>query len=148
RNLLGSPSGGSGMQHLSDLGIAIARDGAGNLSVDSAKLDAALRNPAAVRQFFTAEAGADASATGFATRFAAFTQAAIGADGTLAGKTQSLQTQKTANTRDQARVSDRLTLTEARLRKQYTALDTQMASLTALNTYVTQQIAQWNKSTG
>lgn len=147
RSLVGSPSGGGAMQYLSDLGIAIARDGAGNLSVDAAKLDKALKDPAAVKQFFTAAEGSDANATGFATRFAAFTQAAIGAEGTLAGKTESLQAQKTANTKSQERVSDRLSLTEARLRKQYTALDTQMASLTALNTYVTQQIAQWNKST-
>lgn len=148
RSLVGSPSGGGAMQYLSDLGVSIARDGAGNLSVDAARLDKALKDPAAVQQFFTAAAGSDANATGFATRFGAFTKAAIGADGTLAGKTESLQAQKSANTKSQERVSDRLTLTEARLRKQYTALDTQMASLTALNTYVTQQIAQWNKSTG
>ena len=44
-------------------------------------------------------------------------------------------------------MNDRLTTTEARLRKQYSTLDASMSSLTALNTYVTQQIAQWNKST-
>lgn len=44
-------------------------------------------------------------------------------------------------------MNDRLTLVESRLRKQYTSLDTKMASLTTLGNYVTQQIAQWNKST-
>ncbi len=42
----------------------------------------------------------------------------------------------------------RLSATEARLRKQYSALDAQMAQFTALNTYIAQQVAQWNKSTG
>lgn len=147
RSLVGSPSGGGALQYLSDVGVSIARDGAGNLAVDTVKLDKALKNPDAVQQFFSAEAGADDSATGFATRFAAFTQAAIGADGTLTVKTDALDVQKKANTKDQERVSDRLSLTETRLRKQYTALDTQMSKLTALNTYVAQQIAQWNKST-
>ena len=40
-----------------------------------------------------------------------------------------------------------ITLIESRLRKQYTALDTKISSLTTLGNYVTQQIAQWNKST-
>lgn len=148
RSLVGSPSGGGALQYLSDVGVSIARDAAGNLAVDSDKLDKALKNPDAVKQFFTAEAGAAADATGFATRFAAFTQAAIGADGVLSGKTDALDVQKKANSKDQARVNDRLTLTEARLRKQYTALDTQMSKLSALNTYIAQQVAQWNKSTG
>ena len=84
--------------------------------------------------------------TGFASRFSTFAQEAIGTSGTLGSKTDSLQLQKTANGKDQDRVNTRLTLTEARLRKQYSALDTTVSSLTALNTYITQQIAQWNKS--
>jgi flagellar hook-associated protein 2 len=39
-------------------------------------------------------------------------------------------------------------LLEERLKKQYSALDTKMASLTALNSYVAQQVTTWNKSTG
>jgi flagellar hook-associated protein 2 len=41
-----------------------------------------------------------------------------------------------------------MTSTEKRLRAQYTALDTKMAGLNTLSTYITQQIANWNKSTG
>jgi flagellar hook-associated protein 2 len=36
---------------------------------------------------------------------------------------------------------------EAQLSKTYSALDVKMASLTALSDYVTQQVAQWNKTT-
>lgn len=147
RSLIGSASGGGALQRLSDLGISVAKDGAGNLAIDSGKLATALKSPSAVQQFFSAAAGTNAQATGFATRLSAFTKAAVGSDGSLTGKTSSLQAQKSGNGREQDRVSDRLTLTEARLRKQYSALDTTVSSMTALNTYITQQIAQWNKST-
>ena len=52
-----------------------------------------------------------------------------------------------ANTRDQDKLNDRLANTEARLRAQYAALDTKMATLNALSTYMTQQIAACNKKT-
>ncbi|MGF6524909.1 flagellar filament capping protein FliD [Variovorax sp. PvP013] len=162
RSMVGATSGGGAIKQLSDLGISVGKDATGNLVVDDAKLTKALADPAAVRQFFSAAAATTSATgttgttgtgavgdatTGFATRFAAFTQDAIGTGGSLSGKTDSLQAQKTANGKDQDRVNTRLTLTEARLRKQYSALDTTVSSLTALNTYVTQQIAQWNKST-
>ncbi len=152
RQLVGAASGGGAFRQLSDLGIAIGSGGTGNLVVDAAKLDKALKSPAAVKQFFSAPVAPEGSAggdgaTGFATRFSSFTQAAIAATGTLDGKTTSLQSAKKANGKDQDKVSDRLTLIESRLRKQYTSLDTKMASLTTLGNYVTQQIAQWNRST-
>ena len=40
----------------------------------------------------------------------------------------------------------RLDQTQKRLEKQYSALDKQMASLNSLSSYVTQQVAAWNKS--
>lgn len=147
RSMVGAASGDGALKQLSDLGISVGKDKAGSLVVDDAKLTKALADPTAVKQFFSADNTGDASTTGFATRFSAFTQDAVAAGGTLSGKTDSLQSQKTANTKDQDRVNDRLTLTETRLRKQYSALDTTVSSLTALNTYITQQIAQWNKST-
>ena len=146
RSLIGAMSGGGTLQRLSDLGVSIAKDGAGDLAVDSTKLAAALADPKAVSQFFTAPANDANGSTGFATRLAGFIGFAIGATGTLATKTGSLQSQKTANRKDQDNLNDRLTLVEARMRKQYTTLDTTMSSLNALNAYVTQQIAQWNKA--
>jgi flagellar hook-associated protein 2 len=37
-------------------------------------------------------------------------------------------------------------VTEARLRKTYSALDAKMASLQSLANYMDQQVAQWNNS--
>jgi flagellar hook-associated protein 2 len=145
RSLAGSAVGDGALSRLSDLGISVKKGGAGDLEVDSAKLAKALQNPAAVQQFFAGGTEPD-GIDGMAKRFADFTSRAIGADGTLATRTASLQTQKNDNSRQQDQVNDRLTLTEARLRKQYAALDANLSSLTALDTYVSQQIAQWNKS--
>jgi len=44
-------------------------------------------------------------------------------------------------------MQQRLNDTQARLTAQYQALDAQMANLNSLNSYITTQIAQWNKST-
>lgn len=160
RQLVGNLSGGGTLQRLSDLGISVAKDGSGNLAADANKLSTALQNPAAVRQFFigastttgtttttTGVTNANNTTTGFATRIASFLTATVGSSGILATKTTSLQSQKTLNGKQQDTLNLRLTSDEARLRKQYSALDTQVSSLTALNTYITQQIAQWNKST-
>jgi flagellar hook-associated protein 2 len=160
RSMVGAASGGGAITQLSDLGIEVSKDKSGKLVVDEAKLTKALADPAAVRQFFAADTTAAAAAAastsststttdvrvGFAARFSAFAQEAVGASGSLSTKTESLQLQKTANEKDQDRVNTRLTLTESRLRKQYSSLDTTVSSLTALNSYITQQIAQWNKS--
>jgi flagellar hook-associated protein 2 len=43
-------------------------------------------------------------------------------------------------------VTARAAAVEKRLRTTYTALDTKMAGLTALSTYITDQVAAWNKS--
>ncbi|RZI75159.1 MAG: hypothetical protein EOP80_09345 [Variovorax sp.] len=147
RSMVGSLAGSGGaLQRLSDVGVSIAKDGAGDLAVDSTRLANALKDPAAVKAFFISGAGASDSTAGFATRLSGFLQSAIGSTGMLGSKTSSLQSQKTSNTKNQDKLSDRLTLVEERMRKQYTALDTRMASLNALSAYVTQQVATWNKS--
>ncbi|MNW18520.1 hypothetical protein D3C71_2181140 [compost metagenome] len=58
-----------------------------------------------------------------------------------------MKAQLKRNTQDQERLTTRVNAYEKRLLAQYTALDVKMASLTALDTYVTQQITSWNKST-
>jgi flagellar hook-associated protein 2 len=52
-----------------------------------------------------------------------------------------------ANADAQTKVNDKAAAVETRLRSRYSALDAQMASLNALNTYVAQQVTAWNKST-
>ncbi|MEG0558355.1 MAG: flagellar hook protein, partial [Comamonas sp.] len=66
--------------------------------------------------------------------------------GTFATKDTSLKDSLKRNTSDQERQTSKVAAYEVRLRAQYSRLDTQMASLSALDTYITQQVAAWNKS--
>jgi flagellar hook-associated protein 2 len=144
RNMLVSNNGAGGVyQRLSDVGIQSQRDG--SLSVNSVKLAAAANNGTALQQLFTAD-NKNPMTNGFAVKFAAFAKGVMNSSsGMLHNQANALQKQVDSNSKEQARVSERAAVIEARLRKQYSALDAQMGRLTALNQYVSQQVAQWNK---
>jgi flagellar hook-associated protein 2 len=145
RNMLGSISMGATSQRLSDVGIERQTDG--SLKINTAKLSVAANNGTTLQQLFTANNG-DAQTNGFAVKFRDLGRGVAATGGFVFNKAEALQKNLTDNTAAQAKVNDRATLFEARLRKQYSALDAQMAQLNALNAYVTQQVAAWNKSTG
>ena len=67
-------------------------------------------------------------------------------EGTLNSKTDSLEDQLKRNASEVEKVETRAETVEARLRKQYSALDVKMASLGSLSSYVEQMVASWNKS--
>jgi flagellar hook-associated protein 2 len=50
------------------------------------------------------------------------------------------------NSDEQDRVNARAAAVEKQLRAQYSALDAQMAKMSSLSSYVTAQLAQWNKT--
>jgi len=137
---------------LSDIGITLPPSVGGvvtstNLQVDDAKLSAALTNVNKVQEFFTADTGSMAT-EGMARKFKDFTFGVLSVQGSLSVATKSLQNQKQNLTDQQDRITARINQWETNLRKQYTALDATMAKMTALNNYVSQQITQWNKSSG
>ena len=151
RNLLSSTVKTSfGNMSLSDIGITLPPSVGGvvtstNLQIDDAKLSAALTDVNKVQEFFTADTGSMAT-EGMARKFKDFTFGVLSVQGTLSVATKSLQNQKKNLTDQQDRITARIDQWETNLRKQYTALDATMAKMTALNNYVAQQIAQWNKS--
>lgn len=113
---------------LSDVGIEVARDG--TVSLNAAKFDAALADPDKLARLMTATSGSE-SAQGIAVRFKAFTDAALNSGGALPSRVKGLQSQIEGLKNDQERISVRLEQTEARLRKQYTALDTLLATMSS-----------------
>jgi flagellar hook-associated protein 2 len=127
---------------LSSIGIAMQRDG--TLLADPAKVSAALANRGELKKLFTA-VGADNASTGFMVRFRNLTNAALGTDGTLAAATTSLQNQLKDRSKSEDAMQLRLDAKEQQLRAQYSALDAQMASLNGLSSYITAQLAAWNK---
>ena len=146
RRMLGSKTDGGAFGTLADIGIKLTKTNDGSIALDSAKFATALNKPADLEKLFTAATG-DEGTKGFGLKLKSLMDTILGAGGAIDSKTESLNLQKKRNAKDQDTANDRLSNTEARLRKQYSALDAQMASFTALSDYVAQQVAQWNKST-
>ncbi|WP_395699064.1 flagellar filament capping protein FliD [Aquabacterium sp.] len=133
-----SSSASSTFSRLSDVGITMGADG--TLSVDDTKLTNAMGNLPELKNLLTAS-GADNASTGFIRRYKALADAALSTGGTFDSKTTSLKSMLSRNSKSQDDMQNRLDQTEARLRRQYTALDTQMSSLNSLSSYVSQQMA-------
>ena len=144
RNVLGSVSSGGAYGRLSDVGLELQLDGSLKLNTD--KLSTAANNGLALQQLFSANSDNPAT-DGFGLKFAALGRGVLGTGGSVVNRATALETALKTNGEQQAKVNDRATTVEAQLRKRYTALDVQMASLNALSEYVTQQVASWNKST-
>jgi len=144
-SMVGSISNGSSVyKRLSDVGIQVQTDG--TLSINTAALSAAANNGTELQKLFITNNN-DPATDGFALKFGNFAAGALAAGGLVANKAAALQTTLTQNKTDQATINTNAAALRTRLDAQYTALDTQMASLNALNSYVTQQIATWNKNT-
>lgn len=143
RTLTGSVSTGAAYQRLSDIGLEVQRNG--TLSQNSTKMGVAANNGDELKKLFTQNNGS-AQSNGFALKFRDLAKAVLQTGGAVSNKSAALDKELTTNATEQQRVNDRADRAEARLRKQYSALDTKMSSLTALNNYITQQVTQWNKS--
>jgi flagellar hook-associated protein 2 len=147
RQMLGQPgSASSAFGTLSAIGIEFQKDG--TVTLNDTKATAALTNlPELAKALSNVDSG-DASKNGFAKKITAWADSLLATNGTLPSKTKSIQSQIASNVKDQQRLSDRLTATEARIKAQYSALDATMSNANALSKYMTQQIETWNKSTG
>jgi flagellar hook-associated protein 2 len=132
---------------LSQVGLEMQQDG--TLKVNDTKLTSALSSNATEVQklFSNNDVAGNGAQDGIATKFRKFGDMVLGTDGMLTTRSAGLTKSLDLNSKQQDTMSTRLADTETRLRAQYTALDTKMASLNSLSTYITQQIAQWNKST-
>ena len=144
RLLSGNSGAGGAFNTLSQIGLEFQTDG--TLKVNDTKLTKALEDPDSLSKFFTADLEGEAN-DGLGLRLKTFTSGLLSSDGVFATKDDSMKAQLKRNTQDQERLTTRVNAYEKRLLAQYTALDVKMSSLTALDTYVTQQITSWNKST-
>jgi flagellar hook-associated protein 2 len=136
-------SAASTWSQLSDIGIAMKVDG--TLETNTTKLDNAMGNLPELRKLLATD-GTDSASSGFVRRWKTLADAALGSGGTFENRTTSLNARLRTNDKSQDAMSLRLNKTEARMRAQYTALDAKMAQLNGLSTYMTQQLAVFNKS--
>ena len=75
-----------------------------------------------------------------------FTTDLLSYSGGMNNKADALAAEAKRNTTEQDKVTARAAAAEKRLRATYTALDAKMATLSALSTYITQQVEAWNSS--
>ncbi|KQR60899.1 flagellar filament capping protein FliD [Acidovorax sp. Leaf160] len=150
RMALQSVTGNGALRTLSDVGVVI--DGGsgnvtpnGNLRLDTTKFDKAMADPDAVKAFFRGPD--DGTATdGFAEKFKGVTSKLLDSDGFFATKTKTYDAAIKRNEKDTETITDRADRMQKNLTDRYTALDTKMAGLNALNSYISQQVTTWNKS--
>lgn len=139
RGVINAATGASTVfTRLSDIGISMKSDG--TLETNSTKLDAALANRAEMRKALATD-GATSSVSGFMDRFRDLGNVLLGTDGAITTRNSSLQTMITRNQSTQDAMQLRLDQTEKRLNAQYQALDTNMAKLSSVSNYLTQQLA-------
>ncbi len=144
RTLVGSNGPSTSMiGRLSDLGLQIQADG--SLSTKSTTLDAALQNPKNVKEFFSASNGT-ASDNGIARRIYDFSFGATGIGGSVSTHSAGFQKAIDQNTKAIDKFNAHIADYQKQLLARYTQLDTSMASLNGLSTFVSAQISQWNKS--
>ena len=143
RTLVGSngPST-STIGRLSDLGLQIQADG--SLSTDTTKLDAALQDPGNVQKFFSESSGAS-TADGIAKRIYDFAFGALGVGGSVTAHSAAFQKAIDQNNTAIDDFNTHIAAYQKQLLAQYTRLDTDMSTLNSLSTFVTSQVAQWNK---
>ncbi|RTL57758.1 MAG: hypothetical protein EKK46_02155 [Rhodocyclaceae bacterium] len=135
-SMLQTVSKGLGVSSLSQLGVSFQRDG--TLAFNSDKLQTALTDPTKnLKTFFI---GTDGN-SGFASRLDDALNSILGAGGMLSARTDGLNEQLTNYAKQKADLETRMTAIEARYRKQYSDLDTLIASMNSTSTYLTQQLA-------
>lgn len=136
-------TGSSVFGRLSDIGVSVLRGG--DLEINSSKLSTAMENMDELKAMFSSTT--TGSGQGIAVRIKSLTTTLLSSDGFFSSKDDTLKRALDSNSRDQTRLNEKVSRVEAALNRRYTALDTQIASLNSLNSYLTQQITQWNKST-
>ncbi|EXI77639.1 MAG: Flagellar cap protein [Candidatus Accumulibacter appositus] len=121
---------GSSFQRLSDVGVSLQKDG--KLSVDSAKLSAAINDDLA---------GVANLVAAFGSAFKDAAEGLVGTSGLIAARREGLNISIASLGKQSDVLVDRLTGIEARYRKQFTALDTLISGMTSTSNFLTQQLA-------
>lgn len=129
----------SQFSRLAEIGITTAKDG--TLTFDSKVFQSALaKDPDGVASMFT-----DPN-TGVAVRFKALADNMLGVNGMFGARNDSLKSQIDGVGKQITTLNARLTLKQAALQKQYSALDALVAKLNSTNSYLTSQLATLTKS--
>lgn len=129
-------SAASGFRQLSDLGVAMQRDG--SLAFDSSKLTSALSSGGDVATMMTSTSNTD---TGLATRMSSVLSGLLADNGLLASRTDGIQRSIEDIGDRRTALERRLLQIEKRYRTQFSSLDSLVASMQRTSQYLSQQLA-------
>ena len=138
----GPTASSSTFARLSDVGLQQQQDG--TLTTNSSKLTTALNSLDTLKTFFS-NSGDSTATNGLARRFRDFAMSANSVTGTLSLKNTAIQEAINRNTANQSKLNDKVSEVTKRLYAQYSGLDSKMGSLSGLSSFVSSQVAQWNK---
>ncbi len=145
RSIAGSSTNlGGAFTRLADIGLDPQADG--TLKVDATKLASAVGNTKDLKSFFMGVDSSTASNSGLGQQLSAFVNGALSIDGQLTSATTGLQTRIDNSNKRQDDLQAHIDLYSQRLRDRYNLLDTQMASLNSLASYVSQQMTILNNN--
>jgi flagellar hook-associated protein 2 len=136
------PAASSTFSYLSDVGIQVQSSGL--LSTSSSTLSTALDSLDDLKTFFY-NYGGTTTTNGLARRFRDFEWDANGVEGTISLKKTALSAAITRNESSQDKFNIRIEEIQKRLYKQYGGLDSRIGGLNGLSSFVSAQVAQWNK---
>lgn len=141
----GNQSAAGGINSLSELGISFQKDG--TLALDNNKLSAVLNNPDKnIAAFFTTQGGDDTtSVEGFASRLSELIDGMTRSDGLISSRMDGINSTIKGIGKQREALEFRLESVEKRLRAQFTALDTMIASMNQTSNYLQQQLANLPK---
>ncbi|HEU4621262.1 MAG TPA: flagellar filament capping protein FliD [Burkholderiaceae bacterium] len=140
RAILRETLGSNAIGKLSDAGVRVQRDG--SLTLDSTAFNSALDNLSAMSDLFTRADASNAANRGFGVRFRILADTLLGTTGSVTTASETLSKRLSSNKQLQDAQQQRLERTEARLRAQYTALDTKVSTLTQTGNALSQQLAK------
>jgi flagellar hook-associated protein 2 len=144
RNMMGATTGASSVfTRLSEIGLDPQSDG--TLKVNGSKLASAMGQLDELKKAFAGTDDNVSANNGFAVQMRRFADMVLGDGGAISSRQEALRASISRNDDRQNSLEDRVSAFEKRVRAQYTALDTQMGQLSGLSSYITQQIAQFNK---
>lgn len=136
--LLGTSVGGltGGIARLSDIGVSVQTDG--TLAFDSGKLTTALSEKKDVAALFTQTTSGN---KGIAVRFGEVLNGILGTSGLIASRTDGINASIKDIQKRGVAFQERLVQIESRYRKQFSALDSLIASMNQTSSYLSQQLA-------
>jgi flagellar hook-associated protein 2 len=138
RGIFMTAASGGTLTSLSQVGVSTQADG--SLKLDSTKLNSAMANN------FSDVKNLLSGATGYSTRMKAWSDSVLSAGGLIDTRTKSFNTTIDNFNKHISQLENRMTALQKQYTTQYTNLNMMLSSMNSTSTYLTQQIAQLNKT--